>query len=347
MAPPADMHLTEQFLNGPFISTMEGKSERIITLYPELHTEGQSKSPSATSLTRTLLSTTESTLTPTAYAARLEMRSWQLLQLEPDALRTPDPFSASAHIDSNGAHIATTLYHFAHEQNTFPMSNAEPTDPQQIYAQVANRLAELIGEVRDVGIDVDEGRQLLTLYIRDQHGATHIARMLSGGTLRFLALAILEQDSQPGLYCIEDPENGIHPDRIPALIQLLGDIAVDANAPVDVDNPLRQVIISTHSPAVVSYVPDDSLLYAQVSEGVRGKKRFSKANFRWLADNWRARADPNRRKIVARGMILPYLNPVVLSAAEPNGKSDHPRRVIDRPDIQSIISPAGPVQEGA
>ena len=47
----------------------------------------------------------------------------------------------------------------------------------------------------------------------------HAARALSDGTLRFLALAILELDLTPrGLLCFEEPENGIHPERIPAML---------------------------------------------------------------------------------------------------------------------------------
>jgi hypothetical protein len=53
-----------------------------------------------------------------------------------------------------------------------------------------------------------------------------------------------------GITCLEEPENGIHPTRIPAIVQLLRDISVDPDSPVDQDNPLRQVVINTHSPEV-------------------------------------------------------------------------------------------------
>lgn len=44
---------------------------------------------------------------------------------------------------------------------------------------------------------------------------------------------------------------------------------MDTSMAVDDNNPLRQVLINTHSPTVVSLVPDDALLVAQWVEGVR------------------------------------------------------------------------------
>lgn len=115
-----------------------------------------------------------------------------------------------------------------------------------------------------------ERRELLTLEVTDHDGTVHPARSLSDGMLRFLALAILEADPQArGLVCLEEPENGIHPRRIPAMLQLLQDIAVDVECPVGPDDLLRQVIVNTHSPAVVPQVPDASLLVAEWKEIVQ------------------------------------------------------------------------------
>ena len=60
----------------------------------------------------------------------------------------------------------------------------------------------------------------------------------------------------------------------PAMLHLLQDIATDADEPVDMTNPLRQVIVNTHAPAVVSEVQDDSLLVAEIREDMREGKRF-------------------------------------------------------------------------
>ena len=68
--------------------------------------------------------------------------------------------------------------------------------------------------------------------------------------MRLLALCILEYDDRhTGLLCFEEPENGIHPFRMEAMVNLLKELAIDFR---DGEGPLRQVIINTHSPVLVS-----------------------------------------------------------------------------------------------
>jgi len=187
--------------------------------------------------------------------------------------------------------------------------------------------------------------------VTDRGGTSHPARGLSDGILRFLALAVIELDPEAkGLLCLEEPENGIHPERIPGMLQLLEDIAVDTSSELSPDNPLRQVIINTHSPAVVAQVPEDSLLVAELKEEVRSEKRFSKACFSCLPETWRAKV-PGGPSIVSRGKLLSYLNPVVPEESERetdisvghgrqqrNAKA-RKRRVADRDDMKQLRIP--------
>ena len=205
----------------------------------------------------------------------------------------------------------------------------------QVYSQIANRLAGLIDDVHDLWIEHDERRELLTLYIKDRQGTALPARVLSDGTLRFLALAVFDLAPEgQQLLCLEEPENGIHPGRIPAMLNLLRDIATDVEEPIGFDNPLRQVIVNTHSPAVVSQVDDASLLVAELKEDRRDGHDFKRVCFSCLPDTWRAK-DQARTSIVPKGKLLVYLNPTVLE----NGQLPNPkrRRVIDRPDMQPYL----------
>lgn len=263
-----------------FISTEGEDATRTI----KLHQDGGSGRPRAllaASLPRTVLSATNAAESPTALLARKEMQSWRLLQLEPSALRTSDTFTSPTHLGADGSHLAATLYHLARSQNgNGGETNGGAGIQEQVYAGVANRLADLLNEVRDVWVDRDDTRELLTLYMRDRHGTSHPARALSDGTLRFLALSVLELDPYgQGVLCLEEPENGIHPVRIPAMLRLLADLAVDADEPIGPDNPLRQVIINTHSPAVVSEVEDGDLLVAEPVEMPREAGRLTGFSF--------------------------------------------------------------------
>ncbi len=197
----------------------------------------------------------------------------------------------------------------------------------------------MIDDVSSVWVDRDERRELLTLYVDDRARTSHPARALSDGTLRFLALAVLEVEPEShGVLCLEEPENGIHPERIPAMLRLLQDIAADTRSPVAPGNPLRQVIINTHAPAVVAQVPDDTLLVAELKETIKNGRRFRHACFSPLADTWRAMA-PGAGAPVSRGRLLAYLNPVM--AADDDAGRYQPaapsRRVVDREDLQLML----------
>jgi predicted ATPase len=329
-----------------FIST-EGEDE---TRVVQLHQDGGSRGRplwQVKKLNRTVLSTTNTSESPTALLARREMLSWRLLQLEPAALRKPDEFSAPTKLGPNGSHLAATLYRLAYENSSKKITD---TQNPKVCSVVANRLGGLIDDVYRVSIDRDEKRELLTLNVMGRDKTPHAARSLSDGTLRFLALAVLEQDPEvQGVLCLEEPENGIHPARIPAMIELLRHIVTDVDEPVGAENPLRQVIVNTHSPWVVQQVYDENLLVAEPKEFVEEEQRFTGVCFSCLAKTWRAAEPEQKVDICRRGDLLAYLNPVSpsedageedagqVSVSQKNKKLARPRRVIDREDIAPYL----------
>jgi predicted ATPase/antitoxin (DNA-binding transcriptional repressor) of toxin-antitoxin stability system len=343
---------TAAFLSTELESGTEGGPQRVI----KVHQDGGGGMPAsrrAANLPRTVLSASNAAENQTVLLARREMQSWRLLQLEPSALRESDEFTAPTRLGTNGSHLAATLYRLARA------SRSAESDEAWIYAQVADRLSDLIQDVREVGIDRDERRELLTLQVRGRDGTAHPARALSDGTLRFLALAVIELDpAAQGVLCLEEPENGIHPERIPAMLRLLQDIATDTDEAIGPNNPLRQVIINTHSPAVVSEVPDDSLIVAELKETVRPddesiktlprNQRFQRVRFGCLEGTWRQKnvEDGEEVNVVAKGKLLAYLNPISgpeheldrngheMSGSKPSTKT---RRVVDRPDLQPLL----------
>ncbi len=311
----------------------------------QLHQDGRSGrlfTRPASSLPRTLLSTVQTGEYPTALLVRREMQSWRLLQLETSSLRSPDDLTAPAHLGTDGSHLPSTLHQLARRAG----SNGHGPDEAKadaVFARVANRLAGLLEDVRDVRIDRDEARQRLTLQVQTRDGTWLPARALSDGTLRFLALAVTESDPRnAGLICFEEPENGIHPRRIPVMLDLLGDIAVDTSIPCGEDNPLRQVIINTHSPTVVMQSPDDALLIAELVEAVLpadddepGRKtvrRHKKLEFGCLGGTWRATVDKDAR-ITSKANLLAYLNPSGAERSQDKGR----KRVMDRDDLQMLL----------
>lgn len=311
-----------------YISTEGSGPDRVINVHQDGGSSGKPQKLRAANLPRTVLSAANSAESPTATLVKREMQAWRLLQLEPSALREPDGFTAPVELASDGAHLPAALYHLA---------TTESSNHGVVYSEIANRVAQLINDVRSVYVDRDERRQLLTLYVKGRDGTAYPARSLSDGTLRFLALSVLSLDPDPhGLICLEEPENGIHPERIPAMIHLLRDLTSDVDA-MDADDaisPLRQVIINTHSPAVVMQVPEESLLLADVVQIQKDGQVSRRLRLRCLHSTWREQAkicDP-----VSKGQLLAYLNPVGLpdSRSQTDGEPrSRYRRVIDREDI--------------
>jgi predicted ATPase len=319
----------------PYISTeMEG-GVSIVSLHADSVKGlggGRPRKVPASSLPRTMLSSVNNaTEHRTLVLARQEMAGWIQLQLEPSALRAPDEFSAPRRIGPNGAHVPSTLHELAQAEERH-----HPGGAKDVYAKVANRLSQLVENVRHVRVDVDEKRQLLSIVMADRHGTSHVASAMSDGTLRFLALTVMEADSRSGrLLCLEEPENGMHPMRIPAVIQLLGDLAVDVEAAIGSDNPLRQVIVNTHSPAVVACVDDGALLLARTSSGLWQGTESTSLSIRHLPRTWR---DQSGEPPIGRGDLLAYLNPIGALEGElaPPSVGAMPR-VLHREDLQLIL----------
>jgi len=327
-----------------FISTEGEGLHRMVRLHQDGRSGRLFTRPTA-SLPRTLLSTVQAGEYPTAMLVRREMQSWRLLHLESSALRRPDPFTAPTKMTPEGAHLPAALNHLSRRNGSGTNGTSIEVKESAVLASIANRLAELIEDVREVRVDRNETRQLFTVQVKTRDGTVHPASALSDGTLRFLALAVTEFDRQSGgVLCFEEPENGIHPRRIHSMLRLLQDIATDTDSPLDEENPLRQVIINTHSPSVVLQTPADSLLVAELVEGVRpadgdsGKTpvRFRQLQFSCLEGTWRQKVKGHR--ITGKGNLLAYLNP---SAVERDSEVTR-TRVMDRNDFQLLMTfPSG------
>jgi predicted ATPase len=233
-----------------YISTTYDDGSGVVNVHQDGGSRGKPRTSPVSRAPRTVVSTTSTSDDPTILAARREMQQWRMLALEPSAMRSPDAMADPSTIAVDGAHLAAAL-------------NRLSTQDPDAAAQVAAAAAALT-DVREVGIDVDPTRELLSLQARlGGDGPMLPARALSDGTLRFLALCIISIDpSFGGLLCMEEPENGIHPGRIDAMVDLVRGLAVDPTEPAGPDNPFRQVVVNTHSPHFVQYQELDDLLMA-------------------------------------------------------------------------------------
>lgn len=323
----------------PFISTATEEGKVIIRMHQDGGSSGRPKTLAA-GTPRTVLSIANASESPTALCARREMESWMLLQLEPSSLREPDHVNAPHMLSQEGEHLPATLHALAQRAKKPGMSAKEAKAAEdKVYATISNRLSMLIDNLRSLKVDHDEKRDTLTLCAGDNQGVWYSAKALSDGTLRFLALAVLEHDSSGrNVICLEEPENGIHPQRIPAIINLLQDIATDIHMEVDETNPPRQVIINTHSPEVVRRIPDDSLVLARRAQLLVGSGVRNGLEFRYLDHTWRSECEEDHSQHIHKGELLDYLsnaNGMNDVSSEPEAR---PRRKLvgQREDLQQL-----------
>lgn len=287
---------------GPdFISTdLAADGTRTIRVHQDGGRRGPPRPAPAEGALRTVVCLTATESEPTILAARREMQSWRMLALEPSAMRSPDSFDTSPYVTASGAHLAAALF-----RQAMARRDGAAADPEQAYSQIANQLSRLIA-VRSITVEKDDKRSLLTLLLQQPGGGFLPASSLSDGTLRFLALSILGRDPEvQGLLCMEEPENGIHPERLPAMVELVRGLAVDPQQPPGPDNPLRQVLVNTHSPSFVQLQNPDDLLFAKPVT-VRGPSGRPVQTLRLfpLRDTWRTRAGQSG---VSEAEVLSYL----------------------------------------
>lgn len=221
----------------PFIETIEQNEITTIRIRQDGRQGG--KATPANTVAQTVLGGINSVDFPHAFAAQEEMRSWKFLQLNPEDLREPTPQDVGLRdtITPGGKNLAAALFRIKLED-------------EYNLKEISRKLNSFLPNFTEVNVYDDKANRQFIIKVKGEDGREFSSRVLSEGTLRLLALCILEYDNKHiSLLCFEEPENGIHPFRIQAMAHLLKDLSADF---MDMDMPLRQVIVNTHSPVLVS-----------------------------------------------------------------------------------------------
>lgn len=221
----------------PYIQTEEING--IISIKIPQDGKQAGKATPANAIQQTVLSGINSVDFPHVFAAKEEMRSWKFLQLNPADLREPTRQDIGMRdvITQSGKNLASALFRLQ-------------SDDEYILKDVSRTLNQFLPNFTDVMVYNDQANKQFIIKLRGEDGREFSSRVLSEGTLRLLTLCIFQYDYQhTGLLCFEEPENGIHPFRITAMAHLLKALSVDFNDP---ETPLRQIVVNTHSPVLVS-----------------------------------------------------------------------------------------------
>ena len=169
-------------------------------------------------------------------AARDALASMRFLDLVPEAMRSPSTPGQKI-LSDRGENLSSVLQSITRDERTA--------------ATLLQWLRELTPQdVQSLEFTSDtEGRILLNLV--EAEGRKISAHSASDGTLRFLAILAAVFSPEPAsLYFFEELENGVHPTRLHLLAQVLEQQTQLGGA---------QVIATTHSPVLLSYLNNTSL----------------------------------------------------------------------------------------
>lgn len=172
-----------------------------------------------------------------------ECRGWEPLQLRPEIMRQLSPAGPEAPLGPHGDHLALAL------------ARLERGDPA-VWRRFVADCAGLIEGLSDVRPYLIERRGEFDFEVEFEHTGWMVPSLLSDGTLRMLGLLAASVDPlRPGTLCVEELENGMHPAHVADLVRRLRRRAgVPAGRR---DGPYRQLIATTHSPALLAALRTD------------------------------------------------------------------------------------------
>ncbi|MFM6322706.1 MAG: AAA family ATPase [Microcystis panniformis] len=259
----------------PYIQTEDINGIATIVVHQDGQ-QGNKKVFPAKNASQTVLSSINTIDFKHILAAKQEMLSWKFMQLNPEDLREPtrQDIGIRDTITASGKNLAAALFRIKQ-------------DDEYTLTAISRDLNNLLPNLTEVNVYDDKANRQFIIKVKGDDGREFSSRVLSEGTLRLLTLCVLQYDRQhTGLLCFEEPENGIHPFRIEAMARLLKELTVDFK---DTEMPLRQVIVNTHSPVLVSQLinwQDDenvSIWFSQLTtiiSTIEGKRiKMKSSNF--------------------------------------------------------------------
>jgi predicted ATPase len=186
---------------------------------------------------------------------------WRFLQLNPATSRVQDEKLESDSLRPDGSNMAAVLDRMSKD------------DPGALKA-VLKDLSGFLPDLKNLSIKAVPGRDEPALDVETKEGLHLSTRVLSDGTLRLLGLVTLKNDPHHhGLICFEEPENGVQPQRLKQIVDVLLSLSTTLGSQPP-ERGLRQVLVNTHSPGILTSVPADSLFYV----GMRNQAKHRQTN---------------------------------------------------------------------
>lgn len=219
----------------------------------------------AAEASRTALSTIATAEFPHLHALRDLFTSTRFLEINPQAARKSNDRFESGKLKPDASNLAAVLA-------TLKEDTSDEHRPEGVIADISADLTSLIPSVRFVEVFNDSNTKEYSFGVSTSENLRFSSRVISDGTLRLLALlTVIDDPNRKGILCFEESENGVHEGRIPALIKILRE-AVSKPETIG-QEPLFQVLVNTHSPAVMKSLEDTEIVAADSVSVIDPKSR--------------------------------------------------------------------------
>ncbi len=236
----------------------------------------------ATDASRTGISTVQTAEFPHLYAVKHFLGHPSFLEISPSEARSENDRFVEKKILPSASNLAAVL-------DRLKTETATETQPEGVLNDISSQLSQLIPSVRKVHSVTSRDQKQYAYELEMADGLRFSSRVISDGTLRLLALiALLNDPEREGLLCFEEPENGIHEGRIPALVEL-----IRSSTETFMDDYF-QVVLNTHSPAVMKALLDSEIVAADVVSFTTSKGVYKKTRMRGSPSATGDMIDPER-----------------------------------------------------
>ena len=183
---------------------------------------------------------------------------------ETPQIRQPQFIEYATSLSNAGDNLVNVLYSLSQDK--------------EIWAEFLEHLKVGFPDLEDIVFPPDAGQGRISLAWIDRRfrGRKFPAEVLSAGTLSFLAYAALFASPEPlGLIGLDEPEIHLHPELLYRLIGLMEKAATR-----------RQIIVATHSDAMLSFLsdPTDLILVRNDGEGTTLIRPHEPDLREWLKD---------------------------------------------------------------
>ena len=194
---------------------------------------------------------------------------WRYYRLIPTAMKQANPAASQMFLDEHGANFSSWFMTLL-------------TQHPEEFRRIRQAAADVLPSIKEI---LTPPTQFATTYVTTQEkylkGPINIWRM-SDGELCFLALLSLilaPADMGAPLFCVEEPENHLHPRLIETLME------VSAQRQQELGVNVAQNIVTTHSPYLVDKTKIDDLIFVEKRKGASVFTRpGSKAHLKQLLE---------------------------------------------------------------